>query len=265
MKLDFYKELSDAHQTAKIVPPTCECIEWSELLVKILFPGSCQTRHPSQEGVELELISLQLKLQNLLILIDNYEPFGLTNQAEVFFERLQTIYNTLKTDVVAILSGDPAAKSEAEVILTYPGFFAIVRHRIAHELYRLKIPLLPRIISENTHQRTGIDIHPGAQIEGNFCIDHGTGIVIGETTQIGQGVKIYQGVTLGALSVSKDQSNTKRHPTIENDVVIYANATILGGNTVIGSGSIIGGSVWVTRSVPALSKVYHKPQVDIQS
>jgi serine O-acetyltransferase len=163
----------------------------------------------------------------------------------------------LQLDVQAALDGDPAANSENEVILAYPSIAAITVHRLAHFLYQAGVPLLPRMMSEFIHRRTGIDIHPGATIGESFFIDHGTGVVIGETTVIGDRVKVYQGVTLGALSVSREMRDHKRHPTIEDDVTIYAGATILGGDTVIGRGSIIGGNVWVVGSVPPYSRVYN--------
>ncbi len=161
------------------------------------------------------------------------------------------IRSVLVSDVHAALAGDPAARSAAEIILAYPGIEAIVVHRIAHELHALAVPLIPRMMSELVHARTGIDIHPGATIGGSFFIDHGTGVVIGETTIIGERVKLYQGVTLGALSVRAGSlTMAKRHPTLEDDVTIYAGATILGGDTVIGRGSVVGGNVWITHSVP---------------
>jgi len=174
---------------------------------------------------------------------------------EEFFEELPRIRVILEKDLEAAVRGDPAAKSSNEVILSYPGFQAVSVHRIAHFFWTRQVPLIPRMMSELVHGRTGIDIHPGADIGESFFIDHGTGVVIGETTVIGRNVKLYQGVTLGALSVKKEESNRKRHPTIEDDVTIYANATILGGETVIGCGSIIGGSVWITQSVPPGSRV----------
>lgn len=161
-------------------------------------------------------------------------------------------------DVEAAFAGDPASRSREEVILSYPGVEAIMIHRVAHELWVRRVPLIPRMMSEVIHGKTGIDIHPGAQIGERFFIDHATGVVIGETCEIGSHVKIYQGVTLGALSVAKEKAGTKRHPTIEDDVTIYAGATILGGKTVIGKGSTIGGNVWITSSVPAGSKIYNK-------
>ena len=168
-------------------------------------------------------------------------------------------------DAEAIYQGDPAAESVDEVISAYPGFYAIAIFRIAHEFYKLNVPIFPRILTENAHQRTGIDIHPGATVGERFFIDHGSGIVIGETTVIGDDVKIYQGVTLGALSVDKTLASSKRHPTIEHNVVLYSNATILGGSTVIGHDSVIGGNVWLTESVPPYSVVYHKSEVRVRS
>jgi len=179
--------------------------------------------------------------------------------------KVDRLHQKLEDDLKAIFEFDPAAKSRAEVLISYPGFFAISVYRIAHELWQNNIPLLPRMLSEYVHGKTGIDIHPGAVIGERFFIDHGTGIVIGETSLIGNDVKIYQGVTLGALSVSKAEASVKRHPTIGNNVTIYANATILGGSTVIGDGSIIGGNVWVTNSVPVNSLVYHKSEITIKT
>lgn len=172
-----------------------------------------------------------------------------------FLECLPELRYLLATDVQAAYDGDPAASGLDEVIFCYPGLEAVTVHRIAHQLYRQNIPLIPRIMAEWSHRETGIDIHPGATIGPSFFIDHGTGVVIGETCQIGAHVKVYQGVTLGALSFPKDSEgnllrNSKRHPTIEDKVVIYANATILGGDTVIGTNSVIGASVWMTKSVP---------------
>ncbi len=169
------------------------------------------------------------------------------------------IRQRLRLDVEAADRGDPAARSQEEVILSYPGVEAIMVHRIAHELWIRDVAMIPRMMSEYIHGKTGIDIHPGATIGDYFFIDHGTGVVIGETTVIGNNVKLYQGVTLGALSIKKELANSKRHPTIEDDVTIYAGATILGGTTVIGRGSIIGGNVWLTESVPPESRIYHTP------
>ena len=174
---------------------------------------------------------------------------------EEFLSRLPTQHALLLQDAKAIHEGDPAAESLDEVIVAYPGFLAMAVHRMAHQLYDLQVPLVPRLLAEWAHRETGIDIHPGARIGAAFAIDHGTGIVIGETSDIGDRVRMYQGVTLGAMAVSKRLARHKRHPTIGNDVVLYANATILGGETVVGDGSIIGGNVWLTSSVPPRSVV----------
>jgi len=175
-------------------------------------------------------------------------------RALAVLESVPGIRQILATDVQATFEGDPAAKSHDEIIFSYPGIFAIMVHRVAHRLFELEVPLLPRIMNEHAHSLTGIDIHPGATIGPRFVIDHGTGVVIGETTRIGRNVRIYQGVTLGALSLPKNAGEQyrgkKRHPTIEDDVIIYSGATILGGDTVIGTRAVIGGNVWLTESVP---------------
>jgi serine O-acetyltransferase len=178
-----------------------------------------------------------------------------------FFNSIENIYLTLLRDAQAILDNDPAAQNLEEVYIAYPGFYAIVVHRFAHQLWIQNLKLLARVWSEFAHSKTGIDIHPGAKIGNNFCIDHGTGIVIGETCVIGNNVKIYQGVTLGALSVSKDKMNAVRHPRIGDNVVIYSGATILGGQTHIGHDSTIGGNVWLTESVEPFTVMYYKSEV----
>ena len=167
-------------------------------------------------------------------------------------------------DAETILQFDPAAKSVEEVLVAYPGFYATAIYRLSHQLYKQGVKILPRLFTEYAHSKTGIDIHPGANIGNTFFIDHGTGIVIGETTIIGNNVKIYQGVTLGALNVSKEKARTKRHPTIEDNVIIYSGATILGGDTVIGHDSVIGGNVWLTYGVLPNSIIYHKSEVAIK-
>jgi len=188
-------------------------------------------------------------------------------QAGQLIEQLPNIRHRLMLDVQAALDGDPATGSYEEIILSYPGIYAMMLYRIAHVLHKMKVSLIPRIITEHAHNLTGIDIHPGARIGDYFFIDHGTGVVIGETCEIGDHVKVYQGVTLGALSFKTDEvgnlvRGTKRHPTIEDHVTIYAGATILGGNTVIGEGSVIGGNVWLTQSVPPKSKIITKPAIE---
>jgi serine O-acetyltransferase len=181
-----------------------------------------------------------------------------------FLERLPSVRDALILDVQAAYDGDPAASSLDEVILAYPGMLAVTVHRVAHELHVMGVPLMPRIMSEWAHSRSGTDIHPGAKIGESFFIDHATGVVVGETTTIGSNVKLYQGVTLGALSIPRDERgrvirDTRRHPTVEDGVTIYANATVLGGQTVIGAGSVVGGSVFVTESVPASTRVALRP------
>ena len=185
-----------------------------------------------------------------------------------FVAALPEVRRLVETDVDAAYDGDPAATSRMEVVMAYPGLYAVTVHRLAHVLYKLKVPILPRVMSELAHSKTGIDIHPGATIGERFFIDHGTGVVIGEPTVIGRNVRLYQGVTLGGLSFAKDDNGAlvkglKRHPNIEDNVVIYANATILGGDTTIGHDSEIGGSVWLIESVPPNSRVYNKPPAPV--
>ena len=181
-----------------------------------------------------------------------------------FFDALPSIYSNLLEDAEAILRFDPAAASIEEVLAAYPGFYAAAIYRLAHQLYTQQITIVPRLLSEYAHSQTGIDIHPGATIGKSFFIDHGTGIVIGESAVIGNNVKIYQGVTLGALNVSKEYAKHKRHPTIEDNVIIYSGATVLGGDTIIGHDSIIGGNVWLTNSVPPGCVVYHKSDIIVR-
>lgn len=184
---------------------------------------------------------------------------------DTYIHQLPTILEKLNLDASAIVKNDPAAKSIEEVYMAYPGFYAIAIYRLSHELYKKGFPLVPRLMTEYAHRETGVDINPGAIIGDSFFIDHATGVVIGETTVIKNNVKLYQGVTLGALYVSKELENTKRHPTVEDNVTIYANATILGGQTVIGANSIIGGNVWLTESIPANSIVSHTPEIRVKT
>jgi serine O-acetyltransferase len=235
---------------------------WVRRLFEILFIAD---NPPFDSGfeIEIELNKLRVELRQILL------PLGYSNEtakesADAFFEALDGIYRNLLLDANAIFEADPAAKDIGEILVAYPGFFAIAVHRFAHQLYKQQIPLLPRILGEYVHGYAGIDIHPGAAIGHSFVIDHGTGVVIGETSVIGNNVKIFQGVTLGALSVQKDKASQKRHPTIEDNVVIYAGATILGGDTVVGHDSIIGGNVWLTRSIQPFSVVFHEAKVTIQ-
>lgn len=200
----------------------------------------------------------------------DYEALGQA-KTMLFLERLPEVRKMLATDVQAAYDGDPACKSIDEVIFCYPGLEAITVYRLAHVLYELNIPFIPRMMTELAHSRTGIDIHPGAKIDSNFFIDHGTGVVIGETTEIGQHVKLYQGVTLGALSFKTDGEGnlvrgTKRHPTLEDRVVVYANATILGGATTVGHDAVVGSSVWLTQGVaPFTTVVLEKPKLKMRS
>lgn len=193
-----------------------------------------------------------------------HDEASVERNTTLFFEAVPSIYALLLKDAEAIVQFDPAAISLEEVFIAYPGFFATSVYRIAHQLYVQEIPTLPRLLSEYAHSKTGIDIHPGATIGVSFFVDHGTGIVIGETTVIGNHVKIYQGVTLGALNVSKELAKAKRHPTVDDYVIIYSGATILGGDTRIGHHSIIGGNVWLTRSVEPYAVVYQKSEVIIR-
>ena len=220
-----------------------------------LFPHFSE--HVELDSVLLEaaLHKLELSLNEIRQSLESLYSLPAGDVGREFVDRLPQIYHALLLDARAIFYGDPAAVSVDEVILSYPGFYAIAIHRVSHELFQLGFPLLPRLLSEHAHHHTGVDIHPGATIGRSFCIDHGTGIVIGETALIGNGVKIYQGVTLGALVVQKEFATNKRHPTLGDNVVVYANATILGGTTVIGNDSVVGGNAWVTESIAPFSIV----------
>jgi len=203
------------------------------------------------------------------ILFENISNLTCKEEAErivdTFISELPVLQHKLHNEAKCYLRNDPAARSIEEIILTYPGFYALTIYRLSHILFNLGVPIIPRLFSEYAHSQVGIDIHPGAEIGDNFFIDHGTGIVIGETTIIGENVKIYQGVTLGALFVAKELQDRKRHPSIEDNVVIYAGATILGGNTVVGHDSTIGGNVWLTKSVIPYSLVFHNSEVRIRT
>lgn len=259
----FYKELFRQQQGLEAVPSNEEITGWAEQLICILFPELSTYAFTSEEAIAEGFEGLQHNLTNLLDATSACRECDNGEVAKAFFRNVPEIYRLLNTDIQAIVSGDPAAHSGFEVIRAYPGFYALCFYRIAHTLHQLRVPLLPRILTEQAHSRTGIDIHPAAEIGEYFCIDHGTGVVIGETTKIGKHVKLYQGVTLGALSVSKDMAFTKRHPTVEDHVVIYSGATILGGETVIGHHSIIGGNVWLTKSMPPGSLAYHNPEITV--
>jgi len=233
-------------------------------MLDLLFPTLSGRVTVTRDEVQATLILLECALKRMLDLV----PLANGNHAEritaSFFRKLPALHDALWMDARAIDRGDPASEGIEEVVLAYPGFVAIAVYRLAHELYLLGVPLLPRVLTEYAHEKTGIDIHPGATIGQAFFIDHGTGIVIGETTMIGRDVKLYQGVTLGALSVDKRFSKKKRHPTIEDHVTIYAQAVILGGTTVIGHHSVIGGNSWLTRSVPPYSTVSSESVVKVR-
>ena len=230
----------------------------------LLFPHLAFERRCEPESVINEIEGLRWRLHAFLRDKGRDETDAHRVSAQ-FVERLPAVHEALLLDAQATCDADPAATSIDEVILAYPGLYALACQRLAHELLHLGVTLLPRLITELAHRTTGIDIHPGARLGHSIAIDHGTGIVIGETTVIGDRVRLYQGVTLGALSVRKALATTKRHPTIEDDVVIYANATILGGDTVVGRASVIGGNVWLTHSVPPRSVVTHTAPVELQA
>jgi serine O-acetyltransferase len=242
-----------------------ESVDFLNELIDFLFPHFTREPYYSADDVVAKLKLLERNLNSLLKILYERNDSKTDNIAKDFISTIPEIHDMLWFDAEEIYKGDPAAESTDEVILAYPGFMAITIYRIAHELYKLKVPIIPRILTERAHQITGIDIHPGAEIDSPFFIDHGTGIVIGETTKIGKRVKIYQGVTLGALSVDKSFSHKKRHPTIQDEVIIYAQAVILGGETVIGKNSIIGGNTWVTQSIPSNSIVLSKMEVKVRS
>jgi len=261
MNHDFKKRLYDRHQLSGPIPSPKETSEWVENLLGILFPEMSDEDFPLFGDLDDAIFRNQLHLNELMQPAKSYIPKGIDFCCNGFYENIPKVYDLLLLDAEAITQGDPAAINKTEVLRTYPGFYAIAVYRIAHIFQTLEVPMLPRILTEYAHSKTGIDIHPGAIIGEKFCIDHGTGVVIGGTTIIGDRVKIYQGVTLGALSVKKELAKVKRHPTIEDDVVIYSGATILGGSTIIGKGSIIGGNVWLTKSVPENSRIYYKGNI----
>ncbi len=239
-------------QSATVVMNVPEVRQSVDELVCLLFPQRGCLGAMGIENTEAAVAELKRRFIHYFdsVAVLQQENAGKSSEIlETFFSQIPQLAEILDSDAQAALQGDPAAYSLEEVIVTYPGFYAVCIHRLAHALHLLKVPLIPRLMSEYAHEKTGIDIHPGAQIQESFFLDHGTGVVIGETANIGKNVKIYQGVTLGALSVKKKLQSKKRHPTIEDDVVIYANSTILGGETVIGKGSIIGGNTWIIESV----------------
>ena len=235
---------------------------FAEHLYEWLFPVSGK----AAKGMAVVRYSeLQKQLTELLTPVKTQLDYSVQNTIQRFFGAVPGIYTLLSEDAQAFYQYDPAATDLTEVMAAYPGFKAITIYRLAHELHRMNVPLLPRLLAEHAHSKTGIDIHPAARIGRSFFIDHGTGVVIGATTDIGNNVRIYQGVTLGALQVEKSLANTKRHPTIEDNCVIYANSTILGGKTVVGHNSVIGGNTWLTETVPPFSVVLHQAQVKVRT
>ena len=261
---DFVNQLYNSHQNSENLPSRTSIGRFTEGLLELLFPQLSERDFISQGEFEVYASSLFNELYGIFVRIQGRLHKPAETIVQNFVEKIPAIYQQMINDAKAINEGDPASVSYDQVVRTYPGFYAIACYRIGHAFCESSVPLLPRILTEYAHAKTGIDIHPKAEIGNNFCIDHGTGVVIGETTIIGDNVKLYQGVTLGALSVKKEMAKTKRHPTIEDNVIIYSGSTILGGNTVIGKNSIIGGNVWITESIPAFSRVYHKPQIEVR-
>lgn len=261
---------SFTHMNNEPIPSQAEIVKIVEEFKKILFPGYFSKEKVDQYNLKyklgLSVSHLFKKLSHQIISSFRHECMRYNKPCEIcinrgyestinLLSRIPQLRKILATDVKATFDGDPAAQNYDEIIFSYPGIFAITVYRVAHELYEMNIPMIPRIMSEYAHSVTGIDIHPGAAIDESFAIDHGTGIVIGETTNIGKNVRLYQGVTLGALSLPKDAGERykgkKRHPTLEDDVIVYSGTTILGGNTTIGKRAVIGGNVWLTESVPS--------------
>ncbi len=245
------------------VPSMVKAQTFTDNIINFFFPFKVD-RKCTLPQIELNLAQLHIDFRDMIGSMESIMEKSVNLVTDEFFEKVPHIYKRLMDDASIFVNFDPAARSVESVVLYYPGFYAIAVYRLAHELYNLNVPFIPRIMSEYAHSRTGIDIHPGARIGENFFIDHGTGIVIGETAEIGNEVKIYQGVTLGALFVEKNMKGKKRHPTIENNVIIYAGSTILGGETIIGHDTVVGGNVWLTRSVPAYSVVYHESKTVIR-
>ena len=270
-----------SHVDFEPIPSRESVIEIIDKFFEVLYPGYFNSDKLDPVNLNFHIGQIVTRLYSMLAdqiistIRHDCDRYNLTCQecneqgheiSLMVLNEIPNIRKLLATDVQAAFDGDPAAKSYDEIIFSYPGIYAITVYRVAHVLYENDVPLLPRIMTEHAHSKTGIDIHPGAKIDEKFAIDHGTGIVIGETTTIGKNVRIYQGVTLGALSLPKDAGEQlrgkKRHPNIEDDVIIYSGTTILGGDTIIGARSVIGGNVWLTESVPPDTQVImEKPQL----
>ena len=259
----FIKKLHNRNLNCTVsFPDRIKAYQFIDELFDLLFiPRNNQQNSLEDINEEFELLKQQFSLLVFDVIDDKNQLEKVTNN---FFTAIPIVFEKLLKDAQAIAKFDPAAGSEEEVLVAYPGFYATAVYRLSHLLWEEGVKILPRVFTEYAHSKTGIDIHPGAEIGESFSIDHGTGIVIGETTIIGNHVKLYQGVTLGALNVTKEAALKKRHPTIEDNVTIYSSATILGGETIIGHDSIIGGNVWLTYSVPAFSVVYHKSEIKVR-
>jgi serine O-acetyltransferase len=247
----------------RTVPSMLKAHAFTDNIINFLFPFKVD-RKCSLPQIELNLAQLQIDFKDMLGPMEKILDRPISKISDEFFAKVPSIYENLMNDAHNFLNFDPAARSVESVVLYYPGFYAISVYRLSHELYHLKVPFLPRMMAEYAHSKTGVDIHPGATIGKHFFIDHGTGIVIGETTIIGNNVKIYQGVTLGAVMVEKSMKGKKRHPTIEDNVVVYSGSTILGGDTIIGKDTVVGGNVWLTKSVPPNSVVYHESKTVVR-
>jgi len=258
---DYLHEINQSY--GEEVPVAKKTYAFTEEMMDFLFPFRTKSKYSPAE-LKQQLGTLEKDLEGLLVPLKNKLELEPAKICRIFMERLPEIFRKLIQDADAFIKFDPAAESIEEIILSYPGFFSISIYRLSHELYLLKVPILPRVMSEYAHGKTGVDIHPGANIGESFFIDHGTGTVIGETADIGINVKIYQGVTLGAIFVEKSMAKKKRHPTIEDNVIIYARSTILGGDTIIGHDSVIGGNVWLTESILPHSVVYQKHHVVVR-
>jgi serine O-acetyltransferase len=260
----FAKKLSEFNtEYCMEVPSLVKTHEFVDILIDTFFPikKNCIV----DEGeIAIELDRCAVRLKELVYSLHNTINLPTDEVVEEFFRKAPEVFDALVEDAEAMARFDPASSCVEEIVLSYPGFYCISVYRMAHILYEMGVPLIPRVMSEYAHGKTGIDIHPGATIGTPFFIDHGTGIVIGETAKIGRHAKLYQGVTLGALTVEKAMAKTKRHPTIEDHVVIYAGSTILGGNTVIGNHTVVGGNTWITESVQPHSVVYRNHRVVVK-
>jgi serine O-acetyltransferase len=258
----FVADRFQAHRACAGCPSPHDVSAWLDDVLGFVFPELARRRFDDLASFRAHGETLGRRLVGLVHDCPDAAAFA-EDVAEGFLSGLAALHARLEEDADATFAGDPAATSRSEVIRSYPGFYAVAAHRVAHALLGRGARMLARMIAAHAHRSTGVDIHPAAQIGHRCCVDHGTGLVIGETAELGDDVKLYQGVTLGGLSVRKEDARTKRHPTIGDRVVIYAGATILGGDTVVGHDSVIGGNVWLTRSVPPFSKLtYRAPEAE---